>query len=142
MPPADEGALWTRLSAAGRLPDRALWGAGASVTLGDLVHGSSLANRLDELRGRSVLVATTDQLTAALALIELDGIARRLVLCPPDLPPPDVPFVIATAPGDISPRLKHSGQDPFVAELPRNRQALVTQRLRFLTLPSTQRDMG
>jgi len=97
MPAADEGALWTSLSAAGRLPDRALWGAEASVTLGDLVHGSSLAGRLDELRGRSVLIATTDQLTAALALIELDGVARRLVLCPPDLPVDDLPFVVATA---------------------------------------------
>jgi acyl-coenzyme A synthetase/AMP-(fatty) acid ligase len=30
-----------------------------------------------------VLIATQEQLTAALALIELDGIAARLVLCPP-----------------------------------------------------------
>ena len=37
-----------------------------------------------ELAGRSVLVATGSQLTAALALIELDGIARRLVILPPD----------------------------------------------------------
>jgi acyl-coenzyme A synthetase/AMP-(fatty) acid ligase len=36
-------------------------------------------------------------LTAALALIELDGIARRLVLCPPDLPVTHVSSVIATA---------------------------------------------
>ena len=50
-----------------------------------------------ELRGRSVLVLTRDQLTTALALIELDGIARRLVLCPPDLRFEHVPYVIATA---------------------------------------------
>jgi acyl-coenzyme A synthetase/AMP-(fatty) acid ligase len=49
------------------------------------------------LRGRSVLVATADQLTAALALIELDGIARRLVLCPSDLHPQYLPFVIEMA---------------------------------------------
>ena len=49
------------------------------------------------MRGRSVLVATKDQLTAALALLELDGIARRLILYPPDLPLEHVPFVIASA---------------------------------------------
>ncbi len=41
--------------------------------------------------------ATRDQLTAALALIELDGIARRLVLCPSDLPLEHLPFVIDAA---------------------------------------------
>src|SRR5436190_22491073 len=85
MPHPDDRSLWSSSSAAGRLADRALWGAGASVTLGELVRGSSLGGRLAELRGRSVLISTSDQLTAALALIELDGIARRLILCPPDL---------------------------------------------------------
>jgi acyl-coenzyme A synthetase/AMP-(fatty) acid ligase len=42
-------------------------------------------------------VATTGQLAAALALIELDGVARRLVLCPSDLPLAHLPFVIGTA---------------------------------------------
>lgn len=91
------GSLWDRLSAAGHMSGRSLWSADASVALGDLVHGSSLGAGLEELCGRSVLVATRDQLTAALALIELDGIARRLVLCPPDLPVAHVPSVIATA---------------------------------------------
>ena len=68
-----------------------------SVPLRDLAWGSSLGGRLEELRGRSVLVATRDQLTAALALIELDGIARRLVLCPPDLPRELLPYLAATA---------------------------------------------
>src|SRR5207247_293364 len=79
-------SLWSALNGAGPLSDRALWGAEASVSLGDLVDGGSLGGRLDELRDRSVLVATRDQLTAALAPIELDGLASRLVLCPPDLP--------------------------------------------------------
>src|SRR6266571_4956006 len=90
-------SLWSALNGAGPLSDRALWGAEASVSLGDLVDGSSLGGRLDELRDRSVLVATRDQLTAALALIELDGVASRLVLCPPDLPTEHVPYVVATA---------------------------------------------
>ena len=74
-----------------------LIGREASVSLRDLAWGSSLAGRLEELRGRSVLVATRDQLTAGLALIELDGIARRLILCPADLPRDLLPSVIATA---------------------------------------------
>src|SRR5207245_7803986 len=89
------GSLWDRLTALGHPSDRFLWGADASVALGDLAHGSSLRAGPEELSGRSVLVATRDQLTAALALIELDGIARRLVLCPPDLPVAHVPSVVA-----------------------------------------------
>ncbi len=44
-----------------------------------------------------MLIATADQLGAALALLELDGIARRLVLWPADLPIEHMPFVIASA---------------------------------------------
>src|SRR5947207_1743576 len=97
MPPPDRISLWSSSSGVGRLSDRALWGAEASVSLGDLVDGSALDGRLEELRDRSVLVATRDQLTAALALIELDGVASRLVLCPPDLPAEHLPYVVATA---------------------------------------------
>ena len=49
------------------------------------------------LSGHSVLIATRDQLTTALALIELDGVVRRLTLCPPDLPSEYLPSVIANA---------------------------------------------
>ncbi len=41
-----------------------------------------------------------DQLTAALALLELDGVVRRMVLCPPDLSPAHLPGVIAGAAAD------------------------------------------
>lgn len=94
--PAAE-ALWQRLSAAENLADRWLYGADASLPLEALTRRSSLGGRLDELRGRSVLVATKDQLPAALALIELDGIARRIVLCTPDLPPEGMRSIVATA---------------------------------------------
>src|SRR5213083_3272276 len=97
MPPRDRGSLWIAVSAAGRLAQRALWGAEASVRLSELMRGSSLGGRLEELRGRSVLVATRDQLTAALALLELDGVARRLVLGPPDLPSEHLSHIVTTA---------------------------------------------
>src|SRR5438445_3649786 len=97
MPPGKWGSLWSALRGAGPLAERGLWGAEGSVGFGELMRGSSLGGRLEELGGRAVLVATRDQLTTALALIELDGVARRLVLCPADLPLEDVPFIMATA---------------------------------------------
>jgi acyl-CoA synthetase (AMP-forming)/AMP-acid ligase II len=83
--------------AAGGSSERFLWGADASVSLPALAHASSLSGRAEELRGRSVLIRTRDQVTAALALIELDGVARRLVLCPYDLPAEHVPYVVEAA---------------------------------------------
>src|SRR5271168_3024728 len=46
---------------------------------------STLDGKLEALRGRSVVLASRDQLPTAAALVELDGVARRLVLCTPDL---------------------------------------------------------
>lgn len=97
MPHTEMSSLWDGLSAARPTSDRRLWGADTSVTLSDLSRASSLGAQLNDLRGRSVLVAVKDQLTAALAVIELDGIAQRIVLCPPDLPPEYIPCVMATA---------------------------------------------
>ena len=50
MPRSNSCSLWDSLSAAGQWSDRALWGAESSVTLGDLLRGSSLGGRLEELR--------------------------------------------------------------------------------------------
>ena len=72
-------------------------GVAAQVALAGLAHGSSLDIDLSKLQGRSVLIATREQLTAALALIELDGVARRLVLVPPDVPRAQLATVIADA---------------------------------------------
>jgi len=64
-----------------------------------------------------VLVSTRDQLTTALALIELDGVAGRLVLCPPDLPVEHLSYVIDLAAVDAivsdfprpAPEISHVG---------------------------------
>jgi acyl-CoA synthetase (AMP-forming)/AMP-acid ligase II len=90
-------SLRDALSKARGCPDRFLWGATASVALSDLLHGTVIDGRLCELSGRSVLIRTRHALSASLALIELDGIARRLVLCTPDLSPEHLPAVIAKA---------------------------------------------
>ncbi len=100
MPQSSQKSLWEALSTAGNLSGRFVAGTNATIPLSDLVDGSCLDGRAEELRGRSVLVAMQDHLAAALALIELDGIAGRLVLYPADLPIDHMPFVIASVPVD------------------------------------------
>src|SRR3979490_1494892 len=97
MPPGDVGSLRGCLGDTADRSARHLHSINASVALSDLARGTSLGGRLPELRDRSVLIATGDQLTTALALIELDGVARRLILCPPDVAPEHLPSVIADA---------------------------------------------
>ena len=67
------------------------------VCVTELKCGTSLGGRLGALAGRSVMVATASQLTAALALIELDGVARRLTILPPDTAPEHLSALIACA---------------------------------------------
>ena len=61
-----------------------LLGADGAIALTDAARGTSLSGRRSELVGKSVLVATRSQLASALALFELDGVAARLIICPPD----------------------------------------------------------
>ncbi|WP_158914260.1 AMP-binding protein, partial [Caulobacter sp. S45] len=70
--------------------------------------GASCAPDAD-LAGRSVLVRTHSQLSAVLALIELDGTARRLTICPPDLDPAHLPAICADAEIDA---ILHDGDVP------------------------------
>jgi acyl-CoA synthetase (AMP-forming)/AMP-acid ligase II len=53
------------------------------------------------LRGRTVLISSDRQLPALLALLLLDGIARRILLCPPDLDPVHLPVIAASAGVDL-----------------------------------------
>jgi acyl-CoA synthetase (AMP-forming)/AMP-acid ligase II len=70
---------------------------GAALRMRELARGTSLGGRAAALAGRSVLLATASQLTSALALIELEGLARRIVILPPDADPAHLAAVIATA---------------------------------------------
>jgi acyl-coenzyme A synthetase/AMP-(fatty) acid ligase len=92
--------LWGAMCADGQVPAGAFHGSDTAVRLAALADASCLDGRLEALRGRTVLIATKDQLTASLALIELDGVARRIVLCPPDLAAAYFPGVIATSGAD------------------------------------------
>lgn len=94
---SDTLALRTAITAVGSTSSRYIADEESCLCMDDLVSGSALFGRGDELSERSVLVAMKDQLATASVLIELDGIARRIVLCPPDLPIEHFPYVIRTA---------------------------------------------
>jgi acyl-CoA synthetase (AMP-forming)/AMP-acid ligase II len=96
-PPPNMTSILDRLAKSDQGSGRFLWGAAATVVLNEFSCGSSFGGRLEELCGRSVLVMTRDQFVAALALIELDGVARRLVVCTPDFPSEHLPTVMARA---------------------------------------------
>jgi hypothetical protein len=96
-PPKANASIRDWLSNAPEGPRRFLWSVRAGVCLDDLLTGTTLGGRTAEVAGRCVLIATRDQFAAALALIELDGIAQRLVLCTPDLAPEHLPVIIAKA---------------------------------------------
>jgi acyl-coenzyme A synthetase/AMP-(fatty) acid ligase len=67
------------------LKGRTISDARQAWSLTNILEQTSLAGRLGELSGRSVLLAVADQLTSAVAMTEIDGVARRMLLCPPDL---------------------------------------------------------
>jgi acyl-coenzyme A synthetase/AMP-(fatty) acid ligase len=96
-PPNPMASIPDRLADAPEGPERFLWGATASVSLGRRLDSTALGGRVAELAGRSVLIATRDQFATALALIELDGIARRLIIGTPDLPSAHLPAVVTKA---------------------------------------------
>ena len=88
--------LWETCAAAGSV----FHAPSGSVAVRDLADGSILAGKVEQLRGRCVLLATYDQLPTALSLLELDGVARRLVLCTPDLDDERLAQVAAAAQAD------------------------------------------
>ena len=96
-PPDAQTSIRRRVGDAPEDPPRFLWGAGADLRLDCLLNGTTLGGRRTEVAGRSVLVDTLDQFAAALALIELDGVAGRLIVLTPDLPSEHLPAIVANA---------------------------------------------
>ena len=76
---------------------RFLADASNRVALDHLAGGSCLDQSVEALRGRSVLVTTATQLPTVLAMLDLDGIAARILLCPPDLPARFIASIMAEA---------------------------------------------
>jgi len=90
-------SLWESIARSDEPVVGTFHGCAASIALSDLAAGSILEGKLELLRGRSVVLATHEQLPTAVALVELDGVARRLVLCTPDLTPEQLADVCTTA---------------------------------------------
>src|SRR5271163_1855691 len=90
-------SLRDAIDVGGTLPPAYLIGAEQRTALVDLLQGSAIASGVENLRGRSVLIASADPFLVALALIELDGLARRLTLYPPDLALEHLPYVMRYA---------------------------------------------
>ena len=80
--------------------ERFLWDRTASIRVTHLRHGTALGGRRSALAGRSVIIATSSQLAAALALIELDGVARCLTVLPPDTSAEHIGELVARAEAD------------------------------------------
>jgi acyl-coenzyme A synthetase/AMP-(fatty) acid ligase len=78
-------SLWMQAAHLDSRPRGAFHGQHGSIALAELSQATRLESRLEALRGRSVLLALGDQLSTAIALLELDGVARRLVLVTPDV---------------------------------------------------------
>ena len=70
------------------------------LRLDELERATSLGPNLKGLLGRSVVLWVGDMAKAAAALIELDGLARRVVLCPPGWEPWRLESAAATAEAD------------------------------------------
>ena len=83
MSPREAFALRDYLGA--DLKGRTISDARQVVSLTNILGETCLADRLGELSGRSVLLAVADQLISGIVMTELDGVARRMLLCPPDL---------------------------------------------------------
>ncbi len=93
----DDRALRQWLHEAPGLEDRFLVARDLRVPLADLRCGGVFGAQRHRFADRSVLIKTRDQLPTALALIDLDGLARRIVIAPPDLKTSDVATVMAEA---------------------------------------------
>ena len=92
--------LWESLVRSDGRPSGALSDAARTVRLADLIGGSFLSGPRETLYDRSVVLAIRDPLTAALAMVELDGIVRRMVLCPAGVASEHMPHVARTAEAD------------------------------------------
>jgi acyl-coenzyme A synthetase/AMP-(fatty) acid ligase len=101
MPQNNPASLRSGIIAAGNQSTCVLAGFDIRSTWGELVEGSILEDHPGDMRGQSVLLATTDQFCASAALIELDGVARRIVLFPPDLSREHLPYVAKIAEVDV-----------------------------------------
>jgi acyl-coenzyme A synthetase/AMP-(fatty) acid ligase len=95
MPPREVFALRDYLGP--ELKGRTISDARQIVSLTYILSQSCLEGRLWELSGRSVLLAVSDQLISGITMTEIDGVTRRMLLCPPGLSTDDLKALIDNA---------------------------------------------
>ena len=101
MLPPNNKSLWARMATAGLSAHRFISDSNEQIALRDLEGGTTLDHNLEIFRDQSVFILAERQLSTVLAAIELDGIARRIVLCPSDLETSYLQSVLAEAEIDI-----------------------------------------
>ncbi len=110
------------------LNGRALSDARHAASLTTIAGQTCLNGRLGDLSGRSVMLAASSQFLSALAMLEIDGVARRMLLCPPDLNDDHIQTLVAEAEIDAivtdqPERFAEAGVDPVIAVEPQLRSA-------------------
>jgi acyl-coenzyme A synthetase/AMP-(fatty) acid ligase len=106
--PLPETSSLARLIEGGAGRDRVIATRDHVLPLDDFARASSLGSQLARLEGRSVILFVRDMAKAAAALIDLDGLARRIVLCPPGWEPSRLEAVVRDAEADA---LVHDGEE-------------------------------
>ncbi|HEY1505803.1 MAG TPA: AMP-binding protein [Stellaceae bacterium] len=97
MPPPEPHTLWHLTKRAGPESDRFVADSAGRSALGGLLSLGTIAAPLARFRGKSLLVWCKRQRAVVEALLQLDGIAARLVLCPTDFTLEHLALVIAEA---------------------------------------------
>jgi len=126
-------SLWETVAARGAGGRGSFHAPSVSVELSRFATASCLGGQLAALRGRSVLLAMHEQVSTAIALLELDGIARRLVLCTPDLSPETLSEIATVAGTGV--RLADLDPTPVPAAV--DRQATLATEWILLTSGTT-----
>ncbi len=114
MEPLYRQSLWDLTARASASPRRFVSDAISRVALSDLAQGNSLGAGREAFLDRSVMILCNQQLPAVLALVQLDGLARRILLCPADLGDAHLPAIIAEAEVDV---ILSDRAGPFSQEL-------------------------
>ncbi len=94
-------SLWDQATSNGVATLGTFYGKSAAIAMPALADATLLPGHLDELRDRSVLLSTADQLATAVLMLELDGVARRVVLCTPDLNAGQIAYAAGTAESSV-----------------------------------------
>jgi len=94
-------SLWELTARVGLSTRRFISDASSRIAVADLAGCGTLDASPEALRGRSVVISSTRQLPTVLALLQLDGVAHRVLLCPPDLASAHMPLIMDEADADV-----------------------------------------